>query len=244
MVIFIKKVNMTLKEIGELRSQEMQGKLRMPKPALSVENKKELRELNQAIAYLMQEDKRNFLLLVKLFIKGFKGINDLKGIGLINCPYEIKTNFGSGRFYHMKDCFEDSVVPKDIEFKQCFHNCFLAVTKDYIKNCEIISGIAYRGGEDDKPFLHAVIRRAGKIIDFNYNLCIDEELYMSLFNFETLSVVDSQKAIHDYPIIKKYGKILNNKGLTTMHAVFAWEDLMDYICDKNRRKNEEIKMLK
>ena len=235
---------MTIQELAELRKQETSGRLRMPNCAKNVENIEELRQVNAAIEFLARSDKRSFLLLVKMLIKGIDCITDLKGIGTKNCPYEIETSFGSGSFYSVAECFELGVVPEDIEYKQCFHNCYLAVTKGYIKNCEILSGIAYRGGEDMNPFLHSVVRVENKILDFNYNLCIDEELYKKLFNFEIFNTLSSNRVLAGYPVLKKYHKLLNEKGFTTMHAVFAWDDLIDFIYDKNRRKNEKVEILK
>ncbi len=233
---------MTIKEITELRKQEKDEILRMPNCALDVENSKQLRDVNQAIEFLSRADKRSFLLLVKMLIKGFKGVNSLKGVGVKNCPYEIETDFGSGSFYSAHECFAGEVFPKDIVQNQCFHNCYLSVIKGYFKDCQILSGIAYRGGEG-KPFLHSVLKVGNKILDFNYDICMDEELYISLFNFEILSLLDSETILADYPIISKFHKLLNSKGLKTMHAVFAWDDLIDFIYDRNRRKNEKIEIV-
>lgn len=233
---------MTIQEITELRKQERDGELRMPNLALELEgNVDELRDVNLAVEYLVKEDKRSFLLLVKMLIKGFDGVKALSGVGVKNCPYEIETDFGSGSFYNANEFFEDGKLPKELVRRQCFNNCYLMVTKKYISNCEILSGIAYIGA-NTKPFLHSVIKQNGKILDFNYNLCMDEDLYYKLFNFEVLSNISSKRLIRFYPIIKKHQKFLHDKGFSTMYATFACKDLINYVMDKNRRENEKVEI--
>ena len=231
---------MTIRELTNLRKEELSGKLRMPKTVFSVNDTKKLREINKAVEFLSRADRGSLLLLLKMVIKGFDGVKDLKGVGVENCPYEISTDFGSGAFYGAHECFDGGVYPKDIVGFQCFNNCYIAITKGYIKDCQILSGIAYRGGE--KSFLHSVIKLEDKILDFNYNMCMDMDLYVKLFNFEVLSELDSTTLMKSYPVIRKHQRYLREKGFSTAYAVFAFEDLIDYLQNKNRRENEEVEI--
>jgi len=232
---------MTLEEITHLRDLDENGSLRKPKGYKKIKNSKALREVNNAVAYLLLNNEESFSLLGKMTVKGFKGIKSIRGAGKKDDPYFIKTNFGSGSFYHAHEFFADREYPKCIVKNEWFNNCYMSVTKGYIKDCQILSGIAYRG-EGGKPFLHSVLKVHDKIIDYNYDMCMDEELYKTLFSFEVLSELDSKTIMKDYSIVKKFYSYLNSCGLTTMHAVFAWEDLVNMVNSKIKAKEEKVEI--
>ena len=71
---------------------------------------------------------------------------------------------------------------------------------------------------------------------------MEEELYMKLFNFEVLSTLSSKKLIKGYPIIRKHQKFLSDNGFSTIYATFAFEDLIDYLQDKDRRGKEKVEI--
>lgn len=229
---------MTIQEITQLRNQEMSGKLRMPEQAITF-NPKKISEVNQAVEFLTKAKSSCFSLLVKMIIKTFDGIKDIKGVGSKENPYVISTDLGCGSFYSSRECFVEEDYPKDYAVNECFNNCYLAVTKGRVENCQILSGIAYRGS---KPFLHSTLKIGNKILDFSYDFCMDENLYMKLFNFEVLSTLDSQTLIDNYPIIRKHQRFLSYKGFSTMYVNFAFEDLIDYLKDKNRREKEKVEI--
>ena len=232
---------MTIDEITYLRELDENGSLRKPKGYKKIKNSKSLRELNTAIEHLLSNDKESFSLLDRMTINRVKGIKSIKGTGKKYDPYYITTSVGSGSFYNAKEFFADREYPKCIVKNECFNNCYMSVVKGYVKDCQILSGIAYRG-EGGKPFLHSVLRVQEKIIDYNYDICMDEELYKPLFNFEILSEIDSKTIMEDYSNVKKFYSYLNNNGLTTMHAVFAWEDLVNLVNGKIKTKKEKVEI--
>ena len=230
---------MKLEEVTRLREYEEGGCLRMPKQFKDLNSANTLRTVNNAIEYLLSEKRCHFSLLVKKALTSCDGIVDIQGNGNKNNPYELTTDFGSGAFYNAREFFDKKEYPKFIVKNECFSNCYMLVTKGVVKDCEILSGIAYRG-EGGRPFLHSVIKVDNKVMDFNYNICMDEELYYALFNFEVLNRLDSKTMMKDYEIIKKYYSYLNSQKLTTMHAVFAWEDLVDVVNSKININKKQV----
>ena len=232
--------NMTINEITKLRDLEQNGLLRKPKHAENINNNEKLRLTNEIVKCLARSRKRSFLLVFKLLARFLNCVNKLKGQGNLKCPYEIETDYGSGIFFNAHECFKSLQYPKEIEKNRCFNNCYNVVLKQYIPNCTVLSGIAYSG---KSPFLHSVISYKNYIIDFNLDLCMDEDLYIKLFNFEILSELSSEKVRKYSSVIKKNQKFLSDKGFSTMYVTFAFEDLIDYLQDNARKGKEEVEIV-
>ena len=109
---------------------------------------------------------------------------NLQGEGIINNPFRLSTNFANGKFYNAHLLFCDGKYPNFIKPNSCHTNSY-KFAKMYIDNCSVLFGIS----SSDYPFLHSVIKIKDFIIDFNYNLVMSKDLYISLFNFEVLNEV-------------------------------------------------------
>lgn len=235
---------MTIQEITDLRKSENENKLRLPIRAqnLSQEESKQIFRIVQYMVDLVQQEEyhkgitKNSL-LVKSILRRFSSVLWVKGYGTKENPFEIQTKYGGGKFYHAKQCFKNEKYPEGVENKCCFMNCYNLALKFKREDCSILSGIAYKGR---RSFLHSVIKLKDKIIDLNYDICIDAELYCRLFNFEVLSELNSLTLAKKYPIIKKHQKFLNEKGFSYMYVNYSLDDLVDYLEDENRNENIEI----
>lgn len=87
----------------------------------------------------------------------------------------------------------------------------------------------------EKPFLHSVILVNGKIIDFNYNMVIDKDLYFKLVKFESLAELDAQKARDTFDFIIWRRDMLNKSKVQTLTMNFAFDNVLDYLQNEERQ---------
>ena len=183
---------MTIEEINKLAKQEKVGLLRKPNLAENLNEEKLLdsEQILLRIKWFLEEEKKNGFvgcLFRRLVMKKQKGVKSFKGLGTIKHPFRIETEFGGGTFCDAHIGFKNNKYPEWIEQNYCYSNClqFVLVTD---KDCKLLSGIGYM----DKPFLHSVILIKDKIIDFNYHVVMEKDLYISLTKFECLAEVDAK----------------------------------------------------
>jgi len=133
----------------------------------------------------------------------------------------------------------------------CFENCFDMAKFLYnmptCHYCHIISGIiSNEKATDGKNCLHSVIKVCKKvgdmgyanlIIDFNHNLCMTEEAYMTIFDFEPLNVVNAEKIFVEEDSI---GKFERQGKFDKFYFNFATEDYIDYLNNPARQRDENI----
>ncbi len=229
---------MTIEEINELAQLERAEKLRKPIFAENL-NHEELFNSEQIllrIKWLLQEQKEQGLvgcLYRRLVMKKQKGVNSFKGVGTLKHPYKIETDFGSGCFYDARKGFNKKKYPDFVAQNFCYSNClqFALTTKI---DCKILSGIGYM----DKSFLHSVILIRDKIIDFNYHVAMDKDLYFALTKFECLEELDAKKVREtcDYVMSKRY--VLSKSHLQTITINFAYDDVLDYLNNEDRQNEQ------
>lgn len=231
---------MTIKEITKLRYDEQLGLLEMPKSYQEILNKEEHKSLIRLVRTLSR-DKKSFLLFVKKLLFASCGINYLNGTGDRNSPFQISTNYGDGIFYPLREFFANKQIPQFIQSNECFNNCYVSMEKMLYKNCRVLSGVAYAG---HKPFLHSVVLTNDLILDYNMNLCMSKDLYLKLFCFETLSCLDMKTFKKGYSTIRRNRKYLNQNGVSTIYAVFAYEDLIRYLNEEPGDRKETLLIVK
>ena len=152
-----------------------------------------------------------------LDLAGFKQI-DQDGV-----IYNIETVYGKGKFFDAHRLYKDGKYPNYIKPGLCFSNAYAyALTSN--KEVNVVSGICLLG----KPFLHSVVETAGGlVIDFNYSLVMEAELYYELFSFERLAEVKYKQ------IQKNKNLCLNNNELFSKYESpiinFAFEELIKEI---------------
>lgn len=226
---------MTIEEINELAREEKAGLLRKPKDAenMSLEDLQKQEQLTLRMKWFVDEEKNNGLVgcaYRRLFMKKQKGVKSFKGIGTIKHPCKIETDFGVGTFYDARKGFDKKTYPDFIEQNFCYSNClqFALVTKF---DCKILSGIGYM----TKPFLHSVILVDGKVIDFNYNMVINKDLYFKLVKFECLAELDAQKTRDTFDFVCSKRDLLRKSNLQTIIINFAYDDVLDYLKNEERQ---------
>lgn len=230
---------MTIQEITDLRKLENENELRLPIRAqkLSQDECKHIYKIFYYMSSLTQFNEKNSSLILKSILIRFPEVISIKGVGTRVSPFKIQTQYGCGEFFNARLLFEDGKYPINAIHGCCFMNCYNMALKLSKENCSILSGIAFKG---KRPFLHSVIKIGDKIIDLNYDMCIDAELYYGLFNFEVLSEVNSIVLVENCSVIEKYQKFLHEKGFSHLYANFALEALINYLEDENRDENIEI----
>lgn len=231
---------MTIKEINQLVRDEDNKVLRNP---IEVDEytKAELymqKRIMDGVNYLLTQEKTPWIIkrmAQKQVVKSLSGVIDLKGKGLYKDPYFIKTRFGSGSFYRANEIFKDRKTPKDIKRNFCYSNAQLfALTTDI--DCKVVSGIAYL----DKPFLHSVVSVGKKIIDFNFNVVMDADLFYKLTKFEILAEIDSKTLKSSIEIYEQKKSLFKDSKIQTVTMVFAFEDFLDWLNNEERQQNEYI----
>ena len=102
------------------------------------------------------------------------------------------------------------------------------LTKQGIE-CNVLTGMSYF----DSPYLHAVLsvknRNTNKIqiLDFNYDLVMDYDLFLKLYSFEVWSSVSGQKFLDDRDIIE-----VNGVDLKDYQLLLAYDDAIRYKQEK------------
>ena len=229
---------MTIKEINCLVRNEKDDLLRKPKLAENLNDEELLmgEQILLRIKWLLEEEKKDGFvgcLFRRLVMKKQKGVKSFSGIGTIKHPYKIETNFGGGKFYDAHKGFKNKTYPQWIEQNYCYSNClqFILVTD---KECKLLSGIGYM----DKPFLHSVILVKDKIIDFNDHIVMDKDLYVALTKFECLAEVDAKHIRETIDFVFSKRSVLRKSNLQTVTINFAYDDVLDYLKDENRQKEQ------
>ena len=186
---------MELQEFRKLVEQESSNCLRLPLDVMhfSLEDIREKQNITTIIKEMMlsclvDEEKNRFQGLKFKLVKKC----NLTGKGTLQNPYHIQTNFGEGKFFNFYEYFKKGKIPSVFRKYDCHTNCFEFAVRSN-KNCKILSGICFR----NFSFLHSVLLIDDYILDFNYDLVMSKDLYVNLFNFEILNVVESED-------IKKY----------------------------------------
>jgi len=234
---------MTLKQAEELRIQNLAHTLRMPKflQSLDEEEKAQLTNIRFGVCYVLKKlglgkdvglDDR---FLIRCALRTAKGVYAFFGEGSPEYPYTLKTKWGSGKFYNARHLFKNKQYPWYINKFYCFSNCYY-MAKDIgetnLKSCKVLSGIAFI---KDCPILHSVIETEdGWIVDFNYDIYMQKDLYFNVFAFEKLGELSSQEIYDKDRLLNQYFPYLYNYGHG--YRVFALDDLLHYA--KQREHNE------
>ncbi len=238
---------MTLKEVEELRIQNLAHTLRMPKCLLftTKEDMAERTNVRFGVCYLIKnlgvmQSVGSEHFLIRSALKRAKGVKSFYGAGTKELPYTLKTKWGEGKFYNARLLFRNKEYPNFIEHKYCFANCYYmakGIGESSNGYCKVLSGIAFI---KDYPILHTVIETAdGWIVDFNYDLVMEKKLYFSLFAFETLTELTSQEIFVKDKLLNKYAKFVNPYGHG--YRVFALDDLIEYA--EKRESNQVAERL-
>ena len=166
-------------------------------------------------------------------MKKQKGVKSFKGVGTIKHPFKMQTEFGGGIFYDAHKGFRKNTYPEWIEQNYCYSNClqFVLLTD---KDCKLLSGIGYM----DKPFLHSIILIKDKIIDFNYHVVMDRDLYMALTKFECLAEIDAKHVRETTDFILSKRSVLSASNLQTLTINFAYDDVLDYLNNESRQQEK------
>ena len=226
---------MTIEEINFLAKQEKEGLLRKPTSAQNYtqEDLQTQEQLLLRIRWFLEEEKANGFvgcLFRRIVMKKQKGVKSFQGLVTIKHPYKIETDFGGGTLYDARKGFNKKTYPEWIEQNYCYDNClkFALLTK---LDCSVLSGLAYM----DKPFLHSVILVKDKIIDFNYHIVMDKELYFKLVKFECMAKVNAKQVRDTSDFVVSKRSILNKSNLKTITMNFAFDDVLDYLQNEERQ---------
>ena len=236
---------MTLKEAEELRIQNMARTLRMPNSFqfFDEDDMAQCTNVRWGICYVIKKFGEKQLvgkqcMLTKSALKNAKGVIDFHGLGTKVWPFYINTKWGGGYFYDARYLFKDKKYPIYIEKQYCFSNCYFwakEIGETNNLSCKVLGGIAYI---KDYPILHSVIElENGFIVDFNYDLVMEKELYFNLFGFETLCELTSQEIFVKDRLLTRYNKYLSKYGHG--YRIFALDDLIEYA---EQRDNNEIEV--
>lgn len=241
-----------MEEVSELRKQEKNRTLRKPncikEPVTIAEKSLQKQKIligNQICKLLNKKGvMQNFSyasLLYKSIIRNSFAIKTFKGLGTKKRPYIIDGEFGKGKIWNAHEFFKKRRYPDYIEKNYCFGNCFTMAYNLAYHNIpsKVLSGIS---NNYNHSYLHSVMEAENKyIIDFNLNLCIDKDLYHKLFPFEVLSELEGKRILKDIDFVNSNMKVV--KDMSIMYFNFAYDDVIDYIKNEERQK-ENVELAK
>ncbi len=232
---------MKIEEIRELIKDEDAGKLRKP-ATIANKNRKLISSASDALTiivkFILENSDRD------VFVNTSYGKLVMKKAGILDlyCEepryriYQTSTIFGKGKFFDSRALFENWKYPKWIVPGFCYSNAYAHILTQGIK-AKIVSGIVYIGR--GKPFLHSVIlTNEGMVIDFNYSLVMDKELYFNLFNFEVLAELESEKILENKEFCLSNPKIFSD--YKSYEINFAFDDVIERVKAKQNILDKEV----
>ena len=232
---------MTIEEINNLINDEDNGTLRKPK---TIKNKtdQELLRAREIMTIFVQdiiENSNRHIFLNSLIGRRFMQVAGIKKFDDVNPSiriYSVKTRFGDGLFFDAHRLYEDGKYPFYIKPGFCYGNAYAYVAKNNVK-AKVVSGIAYLG----KPFLHSVVLTGGgQVIDFNYNLVMNAELYFKLLNFEVLAELEGDKIKETYELLENNADIYEKYNIQSYTLNFAFDDVLKLISEENNKNLQRI----
>jgi len=233
---------MTIEQVEELRLQEMEGALRNPKLNISENEIENAYYIRWAIFSVFNSE--NFLkkLINKTILRN-AGVK-ISGKGTSKKHYKLQTPFGDGECFKIEHIFKNKKCPLGVG--NCFSNAFnmasVMVQLPYIESCDCVSGILYtKKNNKDNAILHSVFELGDYVCDANFGLCISKELYYKIFMFEELTRISGQRVNEAKGILAKTEsrEIAKSFNLKTYHLVFALDDFIDFITNKERQNSHE-----
>ena len=229
---------MTYEEAKKLREEDLAKTLRCPKGFS--EDKVPLSYLIYYIERLLETEQK----LVPSFIRRLafrKVISEHENVVDFHCKnaksgiYFIDIGSAKGEFFDAHRLFKSGKYPKGIEKNQCFGNSvsFALTLNKMNAYCKVLTGVAFYGN----PYLHSVVEIINpddkrQIIDFNSDLVMDYDLYMTLFSFEILCRVDNSTFVRDLNILRD-----KRTTLDMSHLLLAYDDVI-------RVKTQQLSSLK
>ena len=233
---------MTIEQVEELRVQEMEGTLRMPKLLIDENDIEKAHGIRWAIFSMLKSEKFFQKLTCKSILRKL-GV-EISGNGSGKKKYILKTPFGEGECFKVEYLFKGKNNP--LEVGKCFSNSFnmasAMVQLPDIETCDCVSGILYTKGDNCKSnILHSVFELKGYVVDVNFGLCISKELYYKIFMFEELVRLSGQQINEAKEILSQpeSREIAAGFNLKSYHLVFALDDFIDFLTNKERQNNHE-----
>ena len=223
---------MTVEEIEKLIEDENNKRLRNPKPIVG-KGVREVVKAHEVFKIVVDDMIRNPNRAQLLDLLNFKrkmrkcGILGMEVVNGLFGSYEMNTRFGKGMFLDARRLFVGCKYPRWIKYNYCHANA-----REYVlradNDAKILSGIAFVG----KPFLHSVVLVDDQIIDFNYDLVMSKDLYLSLTHFEVLSELTHKDMVENKQVFNSV------KGLKDNVFNFAFQDIVERF-NARTNKNEE-----
>lgn len=236
-------MRLTIDDVEKLRIQEVNNELRFPNVDIDES------QVDKAfyIAWLVYNITNNKLFLSRLMAKlALKKLGvEITGKGTKKNPYKIKTEFGESEFYPVAYLFVDKKCP--FEVGMCFKNAFniageMSKLKS-VKSCDCVSGLSLIVDKGEKrSIMHSVAELNNHlIIDVNWGIVMDKDLYKKLFMFEELVRLKGKQVPEMMDLLSKdeSRRVMRRCNVRDYHMVFAPEDIMEFFNNKARQFNQD-----
>lgn len=236
---------MTIEQVEELRKQEMQDELRMPKLQISEDEIEKAFSTQWKIYEIINKGKVLGNLVNRLTFSLIKNEMEVSGKGTSDNPYVIKTEFGEGKVFHIKYIFKDKHCPfqKGNCFSNAFNMAWEMIKLSNVKVCDCVSGISLtKTTGRNRSILHSVVELNNWVIDANLGIVMSKELFYKLFMFEELERINGEQVEFVIKLLAKDStrEISSKYNLRTYHMVFALDDILDFITNKSRQTNHDV----
>lgn len=193
---------MELKKAQHLRSLDYNKQLQEPRflNVFNKEKRNEIHNLEYNIAITLLRDD-NMLNLKKRLAKS-PLVKLLKGRGTVINPFYMETEFAKGYFFNVDFLFAKRKWTQ-IAVGTCFSNAYktaLGLSKNSIEN-KILNGLSWFG----YSVCHSInLVNDEWVIDYNFGVVMQKELYFKTFPFEVLDAIDGKEILNNYDQFKKY----------------------------------------
>lgn len=113
-----------------------------------------------------------------------------------------------------------------------------------VKSCDCVSGLSLTMEDGKKrSILHSVAELNNHlIIDVNYGIVMEKELYKKLFMFEELARLEGAHVAEMLSLLEREEslKVMRQFNIRDYHMAFASDDIKDFLTNKTRQTGHEV----
>lgn len=146
------------------------------------------------------------------------GIESFKGKGSFKSPFKIQTKKYNGEFYLSRNIFHSNKYPTSIGIGRCHSNSYITayVLTEKGINVEVVNGLSWY----QFSACHSIVLIDNRwVVDYNWDLIIDYDLYKKMIPFEEIERISGDKIYNNHKIMKScYHR--------AFEMLFAYEDCL------------------
>ena len=175
--------------------------------------------------------------LSKFCIRDAKIVKSITGKGRYDKPFILITTYGSGEVFDARQMLE-KVDEADLQGLindgkgHCYHNSAV-IAKAFTKGgiaCKQITGLCFCKQWD---IIHSVVKfnlnNKWYVLDYNFKYVMEADLYLKLFSFEPLCVIEGKDLIENEEFIREFKVFCLHKrcSFDDRELALAYDDIAE-----------------